>query len=290
MSSNIAKLDFLANLNEQFDNLVYLGCGASGHLPELITKIKNDIFIFEPESSFYKSLKSKTKKLDNVNVFNDWVIPDADEEEFAYIFNNPRFNSICSPKNLLSKNVNLKLVERKKCDGKRFSSLLNVLPLISYNHNLLIMNLQGGERKILANVTCNLHSLFQTLVLVLPPDGYYDCADDIPKLLGFTLERTLNSGSDRILLFYKDIEKVALIVENTNFKNKIQELKDSYQAASNDIEKLQNENQELIKRCELKQQSIDHMKKENSLLVQKELKIQRRYYRLLNKTNQLDRK
>lgn len=290
MCSNITKLDFLSTLTARFDNLVYLGVGASGHLAELIEKTENDIFIFEPEFSFYKSLKNKTKKLDNVKVFNDWVISDTGEDEFAYMFNNPRFNSTCPPKDLLSKNVNLKLVERKKCDGKPFSALLNTLPLISFNHNALIMNLRGGERRVLANVTFEMHSMFQTLVVILPHVGYYDCVEAIPMISGFTLDRTLTSGSDTILLFCRDSEKVALIEENAEHKKKIQELTNDYKTIISDIEKLQNENQELLKRCSLKQQSIDHMKKETSLLLQRELKMQRRYYRLLNKANQADRK
>jgi hypothetical protein len=284
MSSNITKLDFLNTLGEHFGHLVYLGTGASGHLADFTAKTKNDIFIFEPVPSFYKALKSKTKKNHNVNVYNDWVISDSGEEEFIYTFNNPRFNSTCPPKKLLSKKINLKLIERKKCEGKCFSSLLNALPLISCNHNVLIMNLRGAERKVLAQVTCQLHLLFQTLVVILPHDGYYDCSEALPEIIGFKLERKLSNGSDTIVVFDKDSEKVALIEENTKYKKEIQELSENYESAKSDIERLQSEKQELAKKCSLQQQSIEQMKKETALLLERELTIQRRYYRLLNKT------
>ena len=135
MNSEITSL--LAQTNKSLGTILYIGAGSGDKLKVMCDQQPKKVVAVEASDVLFTSLQRKARKYNNVTTINSWVLPANHKQGTAYLFNNPRYNSLSQPTGITNSYPNIALTDQQSVNG---TTLDNLIPSLQLNTNQLNPN------------------------------------------------------------------------------------------------------------------------------------------------------
>jgi hypothetical protein len=267
--------------NKQLGTIVYLGAGSGGDIARLNELAPKHILAVEASTSLFAGLTRKTRKYKNIATKNQWVLPN--EHQDVYLFNNPRYNSLCKPKLLEATYPNVKLQGQQDVKGMKLDTLVSEVDLTSNDYNVLILSIQGGEVSLLQGTKSTILNQFDCICIYTPENDLYEAQWNtsfkindfilLPLLSDKNFPNYIYIRNEESIKFQKDLAQISqqhetLQNENQNLLKKNSEItkkSDEYVQKYNDTSAY---NQKLSKEIEVLTNSVDKISAENKTLLE----------------------
>lgn len=281
----------LSSIKESLGTVVYIGAGSSG-LVESVCAAKPKKFIaIEACSELCGPLKRKAKEFPFINVINEWVLPTGCTKRTAYLFNNPRYNSLCKPAALLEELPNLKLTSEEEVTGIDIGNFFSNLAREQDRLNLLVLSVQGAENLLLQNLPSEQLNFFDYICIQAPQNDLYETSHSVvfncenfepinnvitekPNVVCFKNLPTISKLKDELEVAEQSVvtlsgkietlesEKNALLASVESLKTKFHQKSELTEELQNKVVALQKEKEELQ---EVKNRNEQLLKRNNEL-------------------------
>ena len=220
-------------------DVVCIGAGTGSELSLLSSLKPKRIVAVEASPKLFSSLNRKSKRLPNVMAINKWILPPGEGTAEAFLYNNPRYNSLSRSKNINLVHPNVKLEECVTVSGESMDSFIDTLKLDATNMNILIIFSPEAEGNLLHNIEGRYVQLFDILVLAKDVDKLYETSS-LAKNQFFSYEKILTVDEEdcsfdyyfqsesigKLILQLKTLEteKLDLQQKNNNFSEQVVQL------------------------------------------------------------------
>lgn len=244
---------FICTESKPIGVIIFIGSKIAPPLDELIELGPREVVIVEPESTLFKSIQRKTRKFNFINCRQELIVGQEGEVKW-HVFNNPRFNSIVKPKEILNTRKNLKLLETKTVEGTKFAQFLEGLNLLETEQNHIVFSVQGAERTILESVKSELLSIFDSIIIHCQTHSEYD-SEIVERIKGFVKVSSFGVSPPEIHYFLRCCEGVQTPDTNENGEL-VHSLQSECEAFKNSIKELQQRNNELAEGISQKSEEL----------------------------------
>ncbi|MCG7647566.1 hypothetical protein MHM87_18505 [Alteromonas sp. Cnat3-28] len=224
---------------KQLGSIVYIGAGSGGRAAELCELNPKVLTAVEASCQLFKSLERKLKKYKFTNAHNGWVFPNNQTEGMVKFYNNPRFNSLKTSKELAYGNVKLKSEENAK--GRSLNDVLSKSELCEEFLNFLVLDVAGADLLLQGlnentELVKNLDFIFITQPLLSQDKqdiNFFTCNEYIPLPVFGDTEYLLFQKNQSFLTNTKQKEIDELRVELANSKAHAEGVVEDAQQAKN---------------------------------------------------------
>jgi len=166
---------FTENNEKSMGKLIHIGAGNISELHDYLAQQFTEIILLEPIPKIYKQLENKITKLvqsNNIRLYNAALSAKAGEYTF-YITRPHRYSGLYKADNLTSIFQNLKTEQQISVNTWDFTELIKKSSLDEEQNNTLILQTNGAEYQILAQVEAAKLMLFSTVVIQSSKSNYF---------------------------------------------------------------------------------------------------------------------
>lgn len=240
MNLNLSR--FICTESKPVGVIIIIGSKVTPAFDELIELDPREVVIVEPEPTLFKSIQRKTRKYNFITCRPDLIVGPENAVEW-HVFNNPRFNSIAKPKEILNTHKNIQLIETKAVEGIKFSEFLEDLNLVESEQNHIVFSVQGAERIILDSVKSELLSIFESIIIHCQENSEYD-SDLVERIKGFVRVSSFGVAPPELHYFVRCFDDM-LTPEKDDIEELSQSLKAECEELKNSVKELRQVNEEL---------------------------------------------
>jgi hypothetical protein len=159
-------LENLLNQNEkQLGTVLYIGAGTGSELDAISSLDPKKIIAVEASSELYSTLKRKSKKYENISAVNTWILPPGQKSAEAFLYNNPRYNTLGIIDNIESTHPNVKILKSVTVSGEPLDSFIDNLQIDANMSNVIVIDTHNAEDNLLLNAENLYLQHFDFLVL-----------------------------------------------------------------------------------------------------------------------------
>lgn len=257
----------LQNIEDELGMVVFIGAGSSALIDTLCEAQPDSLIAVEACSDLCDALKRKAKDHPFVKVINEWVLPIGCEKRTAFLFNNPRFNSLCKPASLFNVFPNIKLISEIEVSGIDISNLLGNLEKEQNKSNLLIVSAQGAENELLQNLPSENIGFFDYICVQMPQHNLYEkSSSTVSNIENFELINKIATDSHTVLV-YKNLPVVR------ELKGELKTAVKNVDSLKREIENLKSENNEINRKSESVDKNIASLEEQNKLLANENITL-----------------
>tara|TARA_Y100001001_G_C7988101_1_gene301928 strand:+ start:410 stop:1459 length:1050 start_codon:yes stop_codon:yes gene_type:complete len=251
MNLNLSR--FICTESKPVGVIIIIGSKLTPAFDELIELGPREVVIVEPEPTLFKSIQRKARKYNFINCRPDLIVGQESEVEW-HVFNNPRFNSIAKPKEILNTHKNIKLLETKTVEGTKFSEFLEDLNLVESEQNHIVFSVQGAERTIIDSVKSEYLSIFESIIIHCQENSEYD-SDLVERIKGFVKVSTFGVAPPELYYFLRCCDDAITPVKD-DIEELTHSLKTECEDLKNSVNELQQVNEELAEGIRQKSDEI----------------------------------
>ena len=231
MAMNSEFTTLLAQTNESLGTILHIGAGSGDDLKAICDLKPNKVVAVEAAGVLFESLQRKARKFNNVNAIKCWVLPANCNRSTAFLFNNPRYNSLSQPTELTNIYPNITLTSRQDVNGTTLESLISSLQLNTNQLNVLVLSIQGGEVELLQTATYEILKSFTYIFIPAPQKGLYADSWKTANNVDY-FDPIISRDADQSIFIYKHNQEAAAVELHLN-------------SLEQSLLKLQQENQEI---------------------------------------------
>lgn len=239
---NLNLSHFISNENKPVGVLIFIGSKVTPSIVELSEFSPREVLVVEAEPTLFKSIQRKTRKHSFIKCRQDLIVGKESKVEW-YVFNNPRFNSIAKPKEILNTHTNVRLLETKTVEGTKFSQFLDSIELLNTEQNHIVFSVQGAEHNIINSVNSQLLSNFDSIIIHSQEQNAYD-SELVNNINGFVKVSSFGVSPPEIHYFLRCGNHVEPAVSDDRTEL-IQKLESECATLRNSINDIQQKNEEL---------------------------------------------
>ncbi len=286
------------NINK-ISNIIHLGAGECKELSKLQQFNSKSIVLIEANPALAAKLRINTEGVDNVVVVEAVVTKKPGNTTF-WITNDPNESSTLRPVNLLKWYPNLKTVQEVTVSGKTMEQIEEIHHLNFNENNLLMIETQGSEVDIISSTDAKVMQRFSWIAVRTSRDVLYEGGANqkgvevVLSEFGFTpvvIEANTNDEVPFQEYLYKRNDKFLKIVELQKQLDSVQKENSSKsQSIENQavlINKLQNQNQQVIEDRNKQIQNLKNLNIHFEELSQKHRQLEQELAELKNLSDTL---
>lgn len=262
------------------ENVVLVGVSVTKIVNALPQNKGLKINVVESDKASYELSREKYKNHDNVGLISEWLLPDSETTYRVHTCNNPRYSSLCEPQTDFFENTNLSYSAEVVDGGIAFDDYLKSLSLSSSTVNLLFINTNGSEYSYINKNLSTLTRIFEYLCVIEPRAGMYNIPSTELESDLYVPISSFEYEKNKVVLYHLDRNKIILLEDCANARDKAADLEEKLAKQEKKCLEIEEEFNKINEQCSLKQKTIDDLKNDQKLYLERELNLQRKYFLL----------